>query len=126
MVYAFTLALDMTLLQMVHSSRAIVQEMQLKAINMLIEEINRHNPSVLVHYTENEGIQHSSPRNLASTTGKYSAEDIQQFQVFLWTGVILGLVTLWIVLAMVYMENEEDPQLYSQFQRSESSHPHAE
>eukprot|EP01138_Halocafeteria_seosinensis_P006145 gb/GECG01006283.1/.p1 GENE.gb/GECG01006283.1/~~gb/GECG01006283.1/.p1 ORF type:complete len:387 (+),score=42.91 gb/GECG01006283.1/:1-1161(+) len=106
-----------------------LQQVQRNAINMLMDAIKEKHSSALVYFTVGGSASQNFARSLHEHDGefvkKYSSHDIQQFQIFLWTGVLLALVTVWIVVAMINMDNGRDPQLYSSFQRAES-HPHSE
>lgn len=106
-----------------------LQQVQRKAINMLMDAVKDRYSTALVYFTVGGRTLENFARTLDAHDGnfakKYSSNDIQQFQIFLWTGVVLGLVTIWIVIAMINMDNGRDPQLYSSFQRAES-HPHSE
>ena len=106
-----------------------LQQVQRKAINMLMDAVKDRYSTALVYFTFGGRTLENFARTLDEHDGnfakKYSSNDIQQFQIFLWTGVVLGLVTIWIVIAMINMDNGRDPQLYSSFQRAES-HPHSE
>uniref|UniRef100_K3X5R4 Renin receptor-like C-terminal transmembrane spanning segment domain-containing protein n=1 Tax=Globisporangium ultimum (strain ATCC 200006 / CBS 805.95 / DAOM BR144) TaxID=431595 RepID=K3X5R4_GLOUD len=51
----------------------------------------------------------------ATTVGKVTLEEIAEYQIVLWTSVLLGVVLLLVILAMCNMDTGRDSLLYAKF-----------